>query len=1194
MIISGRGSIPCGLLLVGLCLSQAVTYNMNQLDKHDGLRISAWNSRGLGSARLYLEKLMSVSDVVCLSEHQLYEAELNRLTELSNDFNAYGRSSSSLKPDNYGKVPGHCGVGILWRKTLSACVRPLKDLSTDRFCAIELTLNDRVPLYIVSVYMPQQGCIISDYDEQLDALEACLSQWQGQVVIAGDCNAHLSRDHGHRGWGNTNRNGRSLVSAMQRHALVAIDMSPLCTGPDYTYCNSRGQTSYIDHSIISASLTESVRTCAVLADEVANTSDHLAIHITMDLQCSETTPKRSCATKHVQWHKLTEAEIRTKYTHVLEDLVQQFTCTVTTPDDVTVWTQDDIENMTLSAIEMTALASSQLPKRRPSKAKSYWNPALSTLSRDKKAAWRLWVQAGSPRTPDSVAWRRYQEAKRDFRREQRRAMYQTDLDYIKRVEENAWIDQRSFWGLVNRRYKPPNGNAGVKPFRAPDGTVLTGEEQIREGWRDYFENLYTPKTPPHYDEDFRVETEQRLRDIERNMQDADQACDPLDVEDVAKACRKLKSGKAPGADGVQPEHLRYAGQGFLRLLTRIFDAIIYHEWRPDVLKRGIIVTLPKGSKDCTVPDNNRGITLMPVLGKVLDSLLLKSVDTWMTTTLDRLQGANRSGVSSLETAACLQQAIATNTSPEHATYVALLDVKKAFDTVWQTGLFVQLHDMGLDRKIWRILRNSYTNFHCAVRVGTGLSSWFEPSQGVHQGDVFSMRLYSLYVNSLLAELGRQARGLRVGTVDCGQPSFADDIALAAPSKTTLNQQLATCHRYSCKWRYEFSIQKTFVLVFGRDQQRQIQVQMNGQPLQVVDSHLHVGVPLYTTRAAETVIVADRMKSCRRKYYMIEGATGPGTSMTPLTLSCIYQAVCIPALIYGAEVWSPSETSLRGMERMHAQLGRRIQGLPPSASGPVSYSTLGWLSIGGLFDLAKLLWIVRLLSLPYTSPYHQVAVWVFTLCRFSVVKPTGPFAAVYSVCERYGLITALHSMMDTGDLPSRAAWKRRCSTAVRERQDRRWQMTRVLYGRLNLFNLVVRVARPLVWWTVCRTNPTCTRHCKTVVKLLTGESCLNSHRGRFVNGARSRLCTICEEYEEETVPHLISQCSTLAPIRQTLWLHVTAVAPRGWLQSFELMNIPERSRFLCSGFGPYVREWQSLYEAVARFLSMQYKSRCNLI
>ncbi len=35
--------------------------------------------------------------------------------------------------------------------------------------------------------------------------------------------------------------------------------------------------------------------------------------------------------------------------------------------------------------------------------------------------------------------------------------------------------------------------------------------------------------------------------------------------------------------------------------------------------------------------------------------------------------------------------------------------------------------------------------------------------------------------------------------------------------------------------------------------------------------------------------------------------------------------------------------------------------------------LGWQSVEVIFDLAKLMWVLRLMSLPYTSVYHQLAV-----------------------------------------------------------------------------------------------------------------------------------------------------------------------------------------------------------------------------
>lgn len=162
------------------------------------ITVTAWNCRGLGPARPYLAHLMKNCDVMCISEHQLYECELNRLTELDPDFTGYGRSSLSLKPENYGKAPVHCGVGILWRKTLSPCIRPLRHLGTDRFCAIEVAIDGQRPLYIASLYMPHQGCQISDYDTHIDCLEACISQWQGDVILIGDWNVHLGKEFGPR------------------------------------------------------------------------------------------------------------------------------------------------------------------------------------------------------------------------------------------------------------------------------------------------------------------------------------------------------------------------------------------------------------------------------------------------------------------------------------------------------------------------------------------------------------------------------------------------------------------------------------------------------------------------------------------------------------------------------------------------------------------------------------------------------------------------------------------------------------------------------------------------------------------------------------------------------------------------------------------------------------------------------------
>jgi len=57
-------------------------------------------------------------------------------------------------------------------------------------------------------------------------------------------------------------------------------------------------------------------------------------------------------------------------------------------------------------------------------------------------------------------------------------------------------------------------------------------------------------------------------------------------------------------------------------------------------------------------------------------------------------------------------------------YVCYVDFKKAFDSVWRTGLWHVMRHLGFDEKIIRILESLYKDIVSAVRVDGGLSDWF--------------------------------------------------------------------------------------------------------------------------------------------------------------------------------------------------------------------------------------------------------------------------------------------------------------------------------------------------------------------------------------------------------------------------------------------------------------------------------------
>ena len=44
-------------------------------------------------------------------------------------------------------------------------------------------------------------------------------------------------------------------------------------------------------------------------------------------------------------------------------------------------------------------------------------------------------------------------------------------------------------------------------------------------------------------------------------------------KDIETLTKSVKCHKAAGSDGIQPEHVKYAGQAFITVLTNIFNSI---------------------------------------------------------------------------------------------------------------------------------------------------------------------------------------------------------------------------------------------------------------------------------------------------------------------------------------------------------------------------------------------------------------------------------------------------------------------------------------------------------------------------------------------------------------------------------------------------------------------------------------------
>ncbi len=126
--------------------------NISMTILKDNLTISVWNLNGFYHSEVYFREVMKKSDIVCFSEHQLYDCKFNKMTNRCIDFECIIRPSKDLTIETFSNLTGHCGVGTMWKKAIGNVVTPLSTYIHDRICGIKITIPGSVcQLYIFSV-----------------------------------------------------------------------------------------------------------------------------------------------------------------------------------------------------------------------------------------------------------------------------------------------------------------------------------------------------------------------------------------------------------------------------------------------------------------------------------------------------------------------------------------------------------------------------------------------------------------------------------------------------------------------------------------------------------------------------------------------------------------------------------------------------------------------------------------------------------------------------------------------------------------------------------------------------------------------------------------------------------------------------------------------------------------------------------
>ena len=667
----------------------------------------------------------------------------------------------------------------------------------------------------------------------------------------------------------------------------------------------------------------------------------------------------------------------------------------------------------------------------------------------------------------------------------------------------------------------------------------------------------------------------------------------ITLKELNKEIEKLKYRKAPGWDTITNEHVKHSGHLTKATLAWIMNRIVYEEQLPQTLKRGYIISLPKPNKDKSIKDNNRGITLLTVFYKLFEKILLNREKPWINSfnVMDELQGGGREQISCLHTSYLVQEAIAYNTVKGSNVFVAFLDIKKAFDSVWLPGFLYKLKMSGMRSKPWKLICDAYKSFQCAAYINGTPAPWFNVERGVHQGAPLSMPLYQVFINELIQNLKKSEYGCKIGDIDVTSPAHADDVTVIALYKKALNALLKNAYIYSIKWNFEFNCDKSTVLLWGKDNEPNVPIVIGPNTLKIENSCKHMGITLTTNKHMKKVAIEKRVSNGKKVLYAARGIGSLGVCVPPKALSKIYWSVAVSKMTYGLDVIPITAHELEEMNKAHRHMAKCIQMLPSCTPNPVPLASIGWLSISAYVAIIKLSFMMRVLNLPENNIYRRIMEFRLRDHMNNDDVPqafNSPTYSMLKLANDYGFKDKIIIGLSGGEYGNINENKREIKKRIKERETNCWKATCLMYDRLKIYRVTIVSISMHAWYIFSNQYPQMCKKVSAVIAI----ACGTQPKGMYCT--TTNTCVLCTRRAPDSPEHILFWCEVLSQIRDNHMQRIISEMPRALQLSFESMPPSEKVVFLISGFRcEYTREWSQIYKECANFVFSMYKERHNI-
>lgn len=443
---------------------------------------------------------------------------------------------------------------------------------------------------------------------------------------------------------------------------------------------------------------------------------------------------------------------------------------------------------------------------------------IRQLIMEKRKLRRKWQLSRDPEDKT-----RLNNATQHLKREIRKIKDESMNTYLRNLKNDSSTDY-SLWRATKKLKRPIIQDP---PIKRPDGNWARSSNQKADIFASHLAQTFTP-----------IEDQEGETTWEERCQEEESIRPTSPNEVYAEIKENMKSRKAPGFDLITGEVLKQLPRKALVKLTHLFNAAFRLRYVPRFWKVAEVIMVPKPGKPLHEITSYRPISLLPVIAKLFEKLLLKRLKPIIDAKalFPNHQFGFRNKHATIEQVHRITDIIEKTLEEKMICSAVFLDVSQAFDRVWHEGLNYKLRTY-LPKQFSKILESYISERYFRVKQEDAYSELQLIKAGVPQGSVLGPILYLLY------------------TCDIPQPenstiaTFADDTAILSVGRSneeaTEKLQLAVNSIYSwtVKWRIRLNETKSIHVNFTNKVCQQMPVNIKNTPVPYSNTAKYLGITL---------------------------------------------------------------------------------------------------------------------------------------------------------------------------------------------------------------------------------------------------------------------------------------------------------------------------------------------------------------